>query len=471
MLLPEEKCESRTELNFHQFLRALKQADKTLYNLAVRKINHKNFHLMMAEIGLQKPEVYDEIVKLIKAMEAGETTTRNSPETDVLGRAWEIARDLVKTYDCAQGFLDAPKKIPVTVYLKIPEVVIGLPKEIMAMSNNLARDYDGRRKWTMGFDNRVFVTDLEPAAIEEMRKNPLVEKVVIEPEAHIMMAGEIPTYNPSGVNTDWGVSRINPIFAWAKEIYGQGIKVCVIDTGIKKEHECFWKNGVSVYKGGYNILGGNDNPADDHDHGTYCCSIVAAQHNAIAGSYRGIAPGIELYAVKVMDSKGSGSFANIAAGIDWARTHGMDILSLSVGGPQSSDVLKAACDAAWYAGCLVVASAGNSGPDPNTVDYPAKYASVIAVAAVDVDEIVADFSSRGEEVELSAPGKKITGAWAGFTYSDYVVPGSGNRYMTASGTSAACPHVSAAAALIKNWYPLATNIEIRLWLKDYARDL
>lgn len=86
MLLHEEKCEAQ-ELSFNQFLRALKQADESLYNLVVRKLNHKNFHLMMAEIGLQKPDLYNEVIKLIKAMGEGKTTITNSPKMDVLSRA------------------------------------------------------------------------------------------------------------------------------------------------------------------------------------------------------------------------------------------------------------------------------------------------------------------------------------------------------------------------------------------------
>lgn len=337
------------------------------------------------------------------------------------------------------------------------------------MSNNLARDHGSFRKWTFGFDNRVFTADLEPAAIEALRKNPLVEKVVIEGEAHIM-TGPFPDYNPNGVNTDWGVDRIHPTYAWNKGLFGQGVKLAVLDTGIQKAHECFWKDGQTVYKGGYNFVGGNDNPEDDQDHGTYCCGIIAAQHNDIAGSYKGIAPGIDLYAVKVMDSKGSGNWANIAAGIDWCRTHGIHILSMSLGGDTGSDVLKQACDNAWYAGCLLVAASGNSDP-PKDVAYPGRYMSTIAVAAVDIDEKVAYFSCRGEMVEVSAPGRYIAGPFAGFNFHDYVIEGSSNRYICASGTSAACPHVVAAAALMKSWYSLMTNIEMRLKLTETCRDL
>jgi subtilisin len=323
----------------------------------------------------------------------------------------------------------------------------------------------------MGFDNRIFIADMEPAAIEALRENPQVDKVEVEGMARIMGYDPILGYDPLVQNTDWGVLAVHPQGAWNKGLYGQNIKVCVIDTGIQKAHEVFWDGGQTVYKGGYNFIGHTTDPEDDHDHGTFCCSIVAAQHNGVAGSFRGIAPGVDLYACKVLDAKGSGSYANIAAAIDWCVTHGMDIISMSLGGGSSSSILQAACDNAWYNGLLLVAAAGNEGPAENTVTYPGKYMSVLAVAAVGYWDDVADFSSRGPEVEIAGPGRGIVGAWAGFTFTDYVVNGSGDRYIRASGTSAACPHVAAAAALMKHWYPLATNLDLRTWLRDNARDI
>lgn len=478
-MFDEHKCLDGGVHGYHAVLRVVRETDPDLYEFMVRNITHKNWHSLVVDLQLQKPEIYRKLQRIVEGLTEGKMTVRNSPEMDIFEAAWGMAKDLKTSYACETGFSDVPPpKQTALVHLKLPDVVMGLPKDLMALSSNLAKDYGGFRKWTFGWDNRMFVVDLEDAAIEELRKSPLVEKVTIEPMAHILAGNPVLPYDPNGVNTDWGVERMHAYFgiggaqgAWPRGNYGQNIKVCVIDTGIKSSHEAFWKDGVCVYKGGHNFVSGGDNPADDHDHGTYCCSIVAGQHNGILGSYRGLAPGIELYACKVLDSKGSGNYTNIAAGIDWARTNGMHIISMSLGGSAGSSVLETACNNAWYAGLLILAAAGNSGPEPNTVNWPAVYLSCAAVAAMDYNEDIASFSSRGPEVELSAPGRYITGAWAGFTYNDYVVPGSNNRYMTASGTSAACPHVAAGAALIKSWYPVATNTEIRQWLRDYARDL
>jgi len=464
--------------DFNKVARVLRETDPGLYEFMVRHIQHTNWHAMMTELKEQKPEAYKKLERTVVALSEGRSTVRNSPEQNIYDAAWGIAEDLKASYLCGLGFGDLPPpKQTALVYLKLPEAIMGLPNSVVRLSDDISKDFGSFRKWTFGFDNRMFVVDLEDAAIEELRRNPLVEKVTIEGTARILYSVPVIPYNPSGVNTDWGVERMRAYFngatqgAWPKGNYGETIKVCVIDTGIKAGHEAFWKNDVCIYKGGWNFVSGGSNPVDDHDHGTYCCSIVAGQHNGILGSYRGLAPNIELYACKVLDAKGSGSYTNIAAGIDWARTNGMDVISLSLGGSAGSSVLETACNSAWYADIILLAAAGNSGPGPNTVGWPAMYQSCMAVAAMDFDEAIASFSSRGPKVEISAPGRSIVGAWAGFTYKDRTLEGSNDRYMCASGTSAACPHVAAGAALIKSWYPVATNTQIRQWLRDYARDL
>jgi subtilisin len=461
-------CTEKSPLDFLVALKAFKRTDESLYQLASHQFNKQRWRALIKELHNKRPELELEFTTLIKAGAKKERTTASG--VIVRDRMNEIAQELLAAYKCDSGLVETPQKRTATVFLKHPQVITGLPREIIRQSDNLARDHGGKRKWTFGFDNRTFTVALEDAAIEELRNNPLVEKVEISPLVQIM-AGEIPTYNPAGINTDWGVSRLFPAAAWAKNIYGQGIKLLVADTGIQKNHPVFWKDGQSVYKGGWNFVGDTNDPEDDHDHGTYCCSIIAAQHNNVPGSYRGIAPGIDLYACKILDSKGSGQLDDVAAALDWARTNGMHVVSMSLGANGGTTTMQAACDAAWYAGIILLTAAGNSGPGDNTVNWPAKYTSCVAVAAVDHDENVADYSSRGPEVELAAPGSQITGAWAGFTYKDRVVPGSGNKYFTASGTSAATPHVSAAAALMKCWYPLATNLELRGWLREHARDI
>jgi subtilisin family serine protease len=363
----------------------------------------------------------------------------------------------------------------ITVYLKLPQKVTGAHPDpgIMAMANKLAQEHGGQRKWTMSFDNRIFLAEVDSEAIAKLQENPLVDKVVIEAVSRHLLTGPFPAYNPLAVNTDWGVNRIHPEYAWNNGFFGQGVKVGILDTGIRKEHEAFWKDGVPVFKGGYDFINHDRDSHDDHGHGTWCAGILAAQHNGIPGSYRGVAPGIELYVVKTQAADGSGTAGSMAAGIDWCWQHGIQIINISVGGIVPNEVEQQACDHAYANGCLLVAAAGNDGNAPgyDVVVYPARYDSVIAVAAVDIAELVASFSAWGAAVELAAPGVAVVGpSWPDSAVNSFVA-GSNQKYAVDEGTSAACPHVAAAAALIKNHYPAATNVELRQMLIDHARDL
>lgn len=144
---------------------------------------------------------------------------------------------------------------------------------------------------------------------------------------------------------DWGVDRINAERVWGgvenavdvtTNICGQGVKVAVIDTGIDQNHQ-----DLNVL-GGYDFVNNDANPYDDHGHGTHVAGTIAALDNEITGSLVGVAPCVELYAVKVLSASGSGTSSQIAAGIEWAADNGMDIASLSLGSSSPSTVIQQA---------------------------------------------------------------------------------------------------------------------------------
>jgi subtilisin family serine protease len=224
----------------------------------------------------------------------------------------------------------------------------------------------------------------------------------------------------------WGVSRVNAYNAW-NYTQGDGVKVGVIDTGIDYNHPDLKPN----YAGGYNIVKQNNDPMDDHGHGTHVAGTIAAVRD-LKGVV-GVAPKVKLYAVKVLDSNGSGQYSWIIDGIQWAVNNKMNVINMSLGGPSGSDALKAAIDAAYKAGVVIVCAAGN---DSGPVNYPAKYDSAIAVSASDSSNKLASFSSRGAEIDFIAPGVSI--------YSTY----KGGVYKTLSGTSMASPHMAGLAALV-----------------------
>jgi subtilisin family serine protease len=139
--------------------------------------------------------------------------------------------------------------------------------------------------------------------------------------------------------------------------------------------------------------------------------------------------------VKVLDSFGNGSFANVAAGITWATDHGAQVINLSLGGASASTVLQDAVNYAYGKGVVLVAAAGNTGS--NFVLYPARYPNVIAVGAVDSTNNRAGFSNYGPELDLVAPGASI--------YSTVI-----GGYDYKSGTSMAAPYVSGLAAILRS---------------------
>lgn len=224
----------------------------------------------------------------------------------------------------------------------------------------------------------------------------------------------------------WGVKRVNAYKAWDWTT-GKNVKVGVIDTGIDYNHPDLSKN----YAGGYNAVDNLQTPLDDHGHGTHVAGTIGAIKD-LKGVV-GVAPDVKLYAVKVLDSSGSGRYSWIIDGIQWAVKNKMNVINMSLGGPYGNDALKAAIDAAYKAGVVVVCAAGNDG---GSVNYPAKYPGAIAVSASNSSDKIASFSSRGPEIAFIAPGVSI--------YSTY----KGGVYKTLSGTSMASPHVAGLAALV-----------------------
>jgi subtilisin len=172
----------------------------------------------------------------------------------------------------------------------------------------------------------------------------------------------------------------------------------------------------------------------------------------------GVAPAADLYAVKVLSRTGSGQFSWIIAGIDWCISNGIHIVSMSLGASSAPTAVETICNTAWDRGLLLVAAAGNSGPGV-PVGFPAAYANVIAVSAIDSSNMIAGFSSRGPEVELCAPGVGVLSTTPG------------NTYGTKNGTSMACPHVAGVAALAWGGHRYANNITIRRLLAWTADNL
>ncbi|MFB6194373.1 MAG: S8 family peptidase [Halobaculum sp.] len=276
-------------------------------------------------------------------------------------------------------------------------------------------------------------------ALDALRRNPQVRYV--EDDGTVSAFAQTLPY---------GIDRVDADVLHDNGETGSGADIAIIDTGIDRDHEDLQANlGTGkdfTSSGGWN---------DDNGHGTHCAGIADAIDNSTG--VVGVATEATLHAAKVLESDGSGTFSDVAAGIEWTANQGYDVGSLSLGASSSTSTLKDACQYAYDNGVLLVAAAGNSGPCTDCVGYPAAYSTVIAVSATDSNDDLASFSSTGPEVELAAPGVNVLS-----TYND-------GGYTELSGTSMSCPHVSGAGAqLMANGY---TNKEARTQLQDTAEDI
>jgi len=255
----------------------------------------------------------------------------------------------------------------------------------------------------------------------------------------------------------WNIDRVDAEISWTIST-GDPVKVGVIDTGIDLSHPDLKDN---IKQPGYNAINPLKSPNDDNGHGTHVAGIIAALNNSIG--VIGVGPNIDLYAIKVLNASGSGYLSDVIEGLDWAVNNGMQVVNMSLGTSQDVQSFHDAIVNAYNAGVTIVAAAGNSG---GAVSYPAAYPEVIAVSATDINDQVPSWSSRGPEVDLSAPGVNI--------YSTY----KGQSYATLSGTSMAAPHVTGAAALIidtkkcdLNLDSVCTPAEVQQRLEQTAIDL
>jgi subtilisin family serine protease len=244
--------------------------------------------------------------------------------------------------------------------------------------------------------------------------------------------------------------------AWTRSIGSTSVVVAILDTGYEGTHPDL---AAIPTVSPYNARTGSTNVTDGYGHGTHVAGTIAAQTNNATG-VAGMAPGVTIMPVKVMDSNGNGYWSDFLEGVDWARTHGASIVNLSLGGPLTSDQVAAfqpTFDAAYAAGVLVIAAAGNN--NNSNAFYPASFAHVVSVAATNNSDAKASFSNYGPAVDLSAPGVSITSTYINATY------------LAMSGTSMATPHVVGLAALIRSAHPTYTVDEVETAMEITAKDL
>ena len=218
--------------------------------------------------------------------------------------------------------------------------------------------------------------------------------------------------------------------------------IAIVDTGVDMTHPELVSKLVST---GHDFANNDDDATDDVWHGTHIAGIAAADTDNSVG-IAGVAWNCRILPVKVTDATGEGFYSWIIDGIIWAADQGADVINISLGGSLPDPFLEDACKYAHDKGVVVVAAAGNDGV---MVQYPAAYDDyVLAVAASDYNDAIADFSSFGPEVDVAAPGVWILGPVPQWYVGEGFLP-----YLFGSGTSMAAPHVAGLAALIKSAKP------------------
>jgi subtilisin len=280
----------------------------------------------------------------------------------------------------------------------------------------------------------------EASDVQKFEKN--AEILYYEEDFSIRLHEALPSRKEQTLskNVSWNIREIQAPAVWPKS-RGKGVRVGVLDTGIDSSHPSL-RGRVA---GGYNVITDSENFKDDNGHGTHVSGIIAASGK---GSLYGAAPQASLYGIKVLDSSGSGSISHIVKGIEWAVDHNIQVLNMSLGSNQYSRSLDMAAQMASQKGIVLIASAGNDGNSRgtgNTLDYPARFPSVVSVGAVDQSKRRADFSSTGKGLDIMAPGVDIRSTWTG------------GGYKTLSGTSMSAAHVSGGAALLLGLYPNRKN--------------
>ncbi|GHB39065.1 peptidase [Streptomyces viridiviolaceus] len=256
---------------------------------------------------------------------------------------------------------------------------------------------------------------------------------------------------------DRSTRQIGAPAAWDGGFRGDGVKVAVLDTGADASHPDL-AGRITEAKD----FSGSSGTGDVFGHGTHVASIVGGSGAASDGSRKGVAPDADLLIGKVLGDDGYGSESQVIAGMEWAASEGAQVVNMSLGSEQATDgrdpMSLALNELGRRTGTLFVVAAGNSGEQgARTVGSPGAADAALTVGAVDRDDSLAAFSSRGPRLgddsvkpDVTAPGVGIVAARAaGTTMGDPV----DEHHVAASGTSMATPHVAGAAALLAQRHP------------------
>jgi PKD repeat protein len=321
--------------------------------------------------------------------------------------------------------------------------------------------------WVRNLDQRISDRDM----IDWVSQDRAVAQIIQQGLAWHCAAPNDSFFAKDGKNMDRiGMKKVWDYFPNFKT-GSQSVIVAVVDSGVLMTHEDY---DSTTFTAGYDFINNDNNPTDDFQHGTHVAGTIAQYTNNAKGS-SGVAYGVKIMPVKVLNNQGSGAWSVIADGIQWAADQGAHIINLSLGGSGGS-TLCTAVNYAWNKGCLVVGAAGND--NVSTMFYPAACSNCIAVSSVEyIKNVKASYSNYGSWINIAGPGGELVDHDGDGRYDCPVQSSfaqgqpSNTSYYFMAGTSMACPHVSGVAAIVKSVKSSLTNVQIRDMLYNTAEDL
>jgi subtilisin family serine protease len=290
------------------------------------------------------------------------------------------------------------------------------------LARQLVTSHSGKLGHTYTSALKGFAAELPDQAVEALRQNPNV--AYVEPDQVVQLFGT-ETASPWGLDrVDQSALPLNGSYTYAST--GAGVNLYIIDTGILTAHADFGGR-ASV---GLDVVGDGQNGQDCNGHGTHVSGIAG-------GTTYGVAKAARLYAVRVLDCTGYGTYSAVIAGVDWVTQNRQlpAVANMSLGGALSKAV-NDAVSGSIKAGVTYAVAAGNSHTDACTVS-PASTPAALTVAASDQTDHNASFTNMGKCVDIFAPGVGIASDWNTGTTATKIL----------SGTSMASPLVAGAAAL------------------------
>ncbi|MDT8322271.1 MAG: S8 family serine peptidase [Xanthomonadales bacterium] len=365
----------------------------------------------------------------------------------------------------AGGILAADDPVPgeYIVVLKETELVpVGLAiaderlRDIQGVADDLTMRAGAKRGQVYSEALTGFALVADERTALAMSKDPRVAYVA--QNARVQALETHSQINPPS----WGLDRLDQrtpqldgLYTWYETQPASEVHAYILDSGIRATHQDF--GGRVDVRDSYSAFDDGNGSQDCHGHGTHVAGIIG-------GFEHGVAKNVRIHSVRVLDCNAQGKLSTLIAGIDWITRRVLDnphpaVVNMSLG-TRGSEILDDAVKASIAAGVVYVVAAGNSADDACQYS-PARVEEVITVGATDRDDLLAPFSSRGDCVDVYAPGTGITST---FNRDDFDT-------LAMSGTSMAAPHVAGIAVNLLEQHPLDGPEQIRAAILAHAENI